>query len=570
MCSHSKGTDFLAHVNDEPVAERHNDAGSSTPLGSGIMGGRIPGVPLRGEPRLGCGTALRCEAGMRLVVWYDHPLKAAGDYGTPQRDQATRLNSADTRGTARRDRVTCYGSLYSVLMKKLTGTEGTYELRDQIGTGGNGEVWRAAGPRGDVAIKLLKKPKKSPPDAGPRFDRELLALRALREVRGVLPLLDSRRSDDTSDPAWFAMPIATPLRHRITSTSSLTEVCCAFAAFAGTLATLHARNTVHRDIKPDNLYWHDGVWCLGDFGLVDFHGAEPLTADEKKLGPVYYIAPEMLNTPSSADGKAADIFSLAKTLWVVASGQNYPLPGVHDPSMPGAELGAYRHDKRTVLLDELLRRMTLSAPAKRPTASEVAGELNVLCTDLPPLAIPDTEEAMADLRAALVKHNVFKDEESRNRTLAEEALSRVRAAVTSIAHSIESATGLHPNPWYDIPQHWGFRTHIGSARVTWNTEDGFSFEAGGSTFKWRLSLGLKGQVLSNGRLFVQVGYQFDHLVNDSVSNELGVLRGWTQHDDAPNGNPSSDVMIENMISFMHNRLPEALKLFAERVAAAVR
>ena len=55
-------------MNDEPVAELHNGAGPSTPLGSGIMGGRLPGVPLRGEPRLGSGTALRCEAGMRWVV----------------------------------------------------------------------------------------------------------------------------------------------------------------------------------------------------------------------------------------------------------------------------------------------------------------------------------------------------------------------------------------------------------------------------------------------------------------------------------------------------------------------
>lgn len=61
-CSLRKDNDFAGNVTREPVAKRRRELGSSTPLGSGFMGGRLPGVPLRGDPRLGSGTALRCGA----------------------------------------------------------------------------------------------------------------------------------------------------------------------------------------------------------------------------------------------------------------------------------------------------------------------------------------------------------------------------------------------------------------------------------------------------------------------------------------------------------------------------
>jgi serine/threonine protein kinase len=99
-----------------------------------------------------------------------------------------------------------------------------------------------------------------------------------------------------------------------------------FSGIAGALSRVHAPENAHRDIKPNNLYWHDGRWCLGDFGLAEFDDAESITRSDRKLGPAYYIAPEMLNNASSADGCAADVYSLGKTICVMATGQKYPLP----------------------------------------------------------------------------------------------------------------------------------------------------------------------------------------------------------------------------------------------------
>jgi serine/threonine protein kinase len=87
------------------------------------------------------------------------------------------------------------------------------------------------------------------------------------------------------------------------------------------------KNVSHRDVKPGNLYSFEGRWTIGDFGLVSYPNKEALTAEGKTLGPQHFLAPEMISNPRHADGTKADVYSPAKTLWVLATGQNYPPPG---------------------------------------------------------------------------------------------------------------------------------------------------------------------------------------------------------------------------------------------------
>src|SRR6185436_11983566 len=100
-------------------------------------------------------------------------------------------------------------------MQNITGHKGVYAPAKQLGAGGNGEVWRATGPGGEVAIKLLKAQRRAPADAAPRFKREIETLRRLDGIHGVLPLLDVDAHPEASERHWFAMPLALTIRERL-------------------------------------------------------------------------------------------------------------------------------------------------------------------------------------------------------------------------------------------------------------------------------------------------------------------------------------------------------------------
>ncbi|WP_084599810.1 protein kinase domain-containing protein [Actinoplanes subtropicus] len=254
-------------------------------------------------------------------------------------------------------------------------TLGQYRLLSRLGGGGNADVWRSASSTGEVAVKVLRSHK---PEPYGRFRREVDQLRQANDVQGVLPLLDAHLPEEPTrqDPAWLAMPIAEPLLGALGHEASTEVVVSAVLAFARTLNILHGRGVSHRDIKPANLYRYRDSWAIGDFGLVDAPGVDPLTDGAQNVGPRHYIAPEMILNPAGADGAPADVYSLAKTIWVLLTGQAFPLPGEHRLEIEAMGLTAYRTERRLRTLEPLLESMTQHDPGRRPLMSRVVTELD--------------------------------------------------------------------------------------------------------------------------------------------------------------------------------------------------
>jgi serine/threonine protein kinase len=83
-------------------------------------------------------------------------------------------------------------------------------------------------------------------------------------------------------------------------------------------------NLVHRDLKPDNVLLHNGVWKLADLGLARFVEAITASNTMKGYGTLPYCAPEQIRGDRAT--KKTDVYALGAILYALLTGQP-PFPG---------------------------------------------------------------------------------------------------------------------------------------------------------------------------------------------------------------------------------------------------
>jgi hypothetical protein len=111
------------------------------------------------------------------------------------------------------------------------------------------------------------------------------------------------------------------------------------------------------------------------------------------------MAPEMRQDADRAAPGPADVWALGKTLWVLVTGAELPLPGTHRPFETAHALRERITFKFAAELDLLLERATLTEPGQRVSMEEMAREL-LACTAPPPEARPAASLAELHARAA--------------------------------------------------------------------------------------------------------------------------------------------------------------------------
>jgi len=249
---------------------------------------------------------------------------------------------------------------------------GDWILEEKIGQGGNGQVWRVRhSVLGAAAIKLLSFKDER---AFIRFKAEVEALEKLRNVDGIVPLLDRFIPNKFSDEVpWIVMPLAVPIRPNLLPQDNV-RIVEYFLQLAVTISEVHLHGMSHRDIKPENLLFLNERIYLSDFGLVKFPGRQAITRERQDVGPKFTMAPEMRRSAYRADGQMADVFSFAKTLWVILSGKALGFDGQYVPSGALA-LKNFMPNQYTDSIDRLLQECTDDEPARRPTMIEVIRRL---------------------------------------------------------------------------------------------------------------------------------------------------------------------------------------------------
>jgi len=252
--------------------------------------------------------------------------------------------------------------------------EEQYEKLDVLGTGGNARVFLVKSRESGQTYALKQLVFVHSEEKSGRFAGEIRVMRQTSGCPGILPLLDS-----SIEAYWYTMPVAEPLlKHIQKERTSLRNIAKGVASLAGALALLHDKGISHRDLKPANLYYYNGQYCLGDFGLVEVpDNPNDFTREDKGLGAIFTIAPEMKRDPKHADGRSADVFSLAKTLWMLLAWDERGFDGVYNPLDRSHGL---RYVKRfsgehLVELEELLQDATGNDPAARPDMGQFQARL---------------------------------------------------------------------------------------------------------------------------------------------------------------------------------------------------
>lgn len=212
-----------------------------------------------------------------------------------------------------------------------------------------------------------------------RFLDEIECQALWRQInRGIMPI-----HDWSEEHFWYVMPVCTPIASWICNNSKDPKsravlVSMAILSYAETLCALHREKVYHRDIKPENLYVNKNRFWIGDFGLVDSPDSEDdLTKTGDAVGATFTMAPEMRRYPKLSDASKADCYSLAKTLWMLLTGEKLGFAGRYDWSDEIHRLTRFKALEELCLVEteELLHAATSNAPEDRPTMEEFARKI---------------------------------------------------------------------------------------------------------------------------------------------------------------------------------------------------
>jgi len=195
-----------------------------------------------------------------------------------------------------------------------------YELKERIGAGGMGTVYRAVDrrSRATVAIKILHPHFEADPAYLERFRREA-QIASLLDSPHMVSVLDSGSDRGhhfiVSEFVGGAKLVEVLEQGRLEPLQALAVA----AQVASALEEAERKQIIHRDIKPDNIIFeHDGSVKVTDFGISRQANVTRVTVTGVFVGTMAYTAPEQ------AIGRAdirSDIYSLGITLFEMLAGE---------------------------------------------------------------------------------------------------------------------------------------------------------------------------------------------------------------------------------------------------------
>jgi serine/threonine-protein kinase len=198
---------------------------------------------------------------------------------------------------------------------------GPYEVREPIGSGGMGVVYKAFDPALNrlVALKVLPAEFLRDSSFGERFQREIRIWASL-EHPSIVPVYIAGIEDGQPFLSMKFVANGTLADRLKAGPLALDRAFSILADVAVALDFAHSRGIVHRDVKPANVLLDEhGRAYLSDFGIAHIVRDGPETQPHMGLvGTPRYMAPEQAR--GGMPDQRADVYSLGCMAYEMLTG----------------------------------------------------------------------------------------------------------------------------------------------------------------------------------------------------------------------------------------------------------
>ncbi|XP_063064129.1 raf-1 proto-oncogene, serine/threonine kinase a isoform X2 [Engraulis encrasicolus] len=195
-------------------------------------------------------------------------------------------------------------------------------LQQRIGSGSFGTVHKGKW-HGDVAVKILKVINPTP-EQFQAFRNEVAVLRKTRHVNILLFMGYMTKGNLAIVTQWCEGSSLYKHLHMLETNFQMFQLIDIARQTAQGMDYLHAKNIIHRDMKSNNIFLHEGLTVkIGDFGLATvkarWSGSHQV---EQPSGSILWMAPEVIrmedNNPYSFQ---SDVYSYGMVLYELMTGE---------------------------------------------------------------------------------------------------------------------------------------------------------------------------------------------------------------------------------------------------------
>uniref|UniRef100_A0A9J8DLC4 RAF proto-oncogene serine/threonine-protein kinase n=2 Tax=Cyprinus carpio TaxID=7962 RepID=A0A9J8DLC4_CYPCA len=195
-------------------------------------------------------------------------------------------------------------------------------LQNRIGSGSFGTVHKGKW-HGDVAVKILKVTNPTP-EQFEAFRNEVAVLRKTRHVNILLFMGYMTKDNLAIVTQWCEGSSLYKHLHVQETNFQMFQLIDIARQTAQGMDYLHAKNIIHRDMKSNNIFLHEGLTVkIGDFGLATvkarWSGSQQV---EQTSGSILWMAPEVIRMQDcNPYSFQSDVYSFGIVLFELMTGE---------------------------------------------------------------------------------------------------------------------------------------------------------------------------------------------------------------------------------------------------------